>query len=144
MKNLQDPTIIFILIFMTLTVHQVICFDCSSLIDRSFCEAYGCIFLSGFCTGTFTPLCNFYFWFSLFIIKIGSGTCFYVEANAPITSGDGTLAAPYSNITDALRKISTVQIKNADYNVVILPKSHEDNFHLIGTITYNMQMKISI
>jgi len=43
-----------------------------------------------------------------------------------------------------MKKLSTIQVKNANYHVVIFPKSYEDELHLIGVIGYNMQMKISV
>lgn len=90
-------------------------------------------------------------WHSLVISSIflqlyftGPGTCFYVEANAVISPGDGTLTSPFANFTDALQKVATVQVKNANYHVVILPKTYNDELQLIGTISYNKQMNVSI
>jgi len=121
---------LLLLLTLTLIIPLSFGFDCSSLTNQTFCEAYGCTFANQACSGSFTPSCT--------------GKCYYVEAKPLVTPGSGTLAAPYANVKDAFTKLNSAQTNNGVYSIIILPKSENDEFNLTGTFTYNTQMKFSI
>ena len=118
-------------------------FTCSSLTNETICNAYNCTFSNGLCMGTLTPSCNFHIDMLNSLEFLGTGNCFYVEANAPITPGVGTLASPFINISLAFSKINSIQTLNGVYRIIILPKNEIDELYLTGSFLYN-QIKVYI
>ena len=127
---------LLIWICFILILKQAECFSCSSVTNSAYCQAYGCTFSNGACTGTFSPTCKPYHFREELNIFIGPGYCYYVEANASVSPGTGTVAAPFANISDAFKKVNSVQTKSRTYYIIILPKTSNDTFNLTGTYTY--------
>ncbi len=112
------------LLIITLLAFLGSAFQCSDLTTSAHCtQLNGCSWSGTACSGTFAPTC-------------ATAFCYYVvDSSSYVAVPDGSVANPYTSVTDAIVKIAanvgTVIIINHKDNTVV---NHWKSVTISGTI----------